>query len=139
MNTFLNKHKRQHERKLRQMSSDKPKDYWKFLKSINTSQADNTPPITDFHDYFMKANLSHSDNNVTDGLPDIELNNLDNTCLNQAITIAEITKFISKSKNNKAVSEFDFISNEYLKSTITQMAPLYCLLFIKIDTGVLPE
>ena len=50
-----------------------------------------------------------------------------------------IVTAIKELKTNKA-SGFDYIVNEYLKCTVSQLLPLYVKLFDTIlDTGIIPE
>ena len=59
--------------------------------------------------------------------------------LNNPITSQEITKCISKLKNNKSPGS-DLIVNEYIKTTKDIMCPVYVKLFNKIlDTSVFPS
>ncbi|KAK3103187.1 hypothetical protein FSP39_017152 [Pinctada imbricata] len=59
--------------------------------------------------------------------------------INDIITEEEICKCIKKLKNDKAKGE-DHIKNEYIKSTMSELSPLYAKLFNAIfDTGFIPE
>jgi hypothetical protein len=138
LNTYIKKHKFNNERKLREMHTKRPKDYWKILNSFKTQNAKQMPSLDDFYHHFNKENDSTDsfdhEFNLTPSL------NTGNEILNSKITAEEITKMISKSKNSKAASPQDFIFNEYLKSTKDIMIPVYCKLFNAVlDTGSLPE
>jgi hypothetical protein len=140
MNVFINKHKLQKERKLRAMSSHKPRDYWKYLNSLTPRNTEKTPTVSEFFDYFKNINSPHSE--IDDNAPFNEepLIIEDNNALNRPISEFEILKVIAKLNNGKAASQFDNISNEYLKSTRAVMAPIYVKLFnFILDSGILPD
>lgn len=62
-----------------------------------------------------------------------------NEVLNSPITEQEIRSNVKKLRNNKSPSD-DNITNEFLKSTINIMVPLYVEYFnIILDTGILPD
>ena len=80
------------------------------------------------------SNIDESENTE----PDINIQ-YEDEILNCPIIPAEIEKMIKKTKNMKAPGN-DFLINEYFKSSITLMLPIYCLLFNKIlDTGIMPD
>lgn len=56
VNTWVNKHKFNNERKLRSMSSQRPKDYWRYLNSLGHKKCSVTPSISDFFEHFKKVN-----------------------------------------------------------------------------------
>ena len=123
------------------MSSRSPKDYWRYLNNIATKKSITCPDISDFYKYFNDLNNDHTEcmdpqngeqttNNLT----------FSTDILNNPITQDEIEKNIRSCKNGKAPSQQDFIINEYLKNTKTQMIPLYTSLFNMIlDSGILPD
>ena len=143
INKYVRKHKFSTENKLRKMSSTKPKDYWKLLNSINKTKQDKSPSIENFFDHYEKTNNSINHESVQDQLEADDtytpyIHTIDS--LNTPITHAEIAKAISKSKNNKSPSQHDYILNEYMKCTQTEMSQIYYKLFnMVLDTGVLPE
>ena len=138
MNTYLSKHRSKNERKLRAMSSNKPKDYWRYLNSINKKDKINTPSVTQFFDYFKGNNIDLDQPDHSDDYPNID--DLNISSLNRPITDAEINKCIMKTKNGKACSNFDQISNEYLKATRISMVPIFTLMFNSIlNNGILPD
>ena len=138
VNTFQHKYHGKHKKTLRNMASKRPKDYWRYIKSINRYKTDKTPSITEFYNHYKHLNSLHDIDNGDS--PSITLPDIDTSSLNNPILESEIRKCILKVQNGKAVSELDHISNEYLKSTQNIMLPLYARLFnIILDTGVLPE
>jgi hypothetical protein len=139
MNTYINKHKFENERKLRQIHTKNPKDYWKILNSIKPQDSSKQPSIDDFYNYFNGANNSDENRQqINEDFFDNRQPNLE--LLNGQITESEILKAISKCKNCKAASPQDFIYNEYIKSTKQLMIPLYIRLFnLILDSGQLPD
>ena len=137
MNHFIQKNKFENETKLRQMSRSKPKDYWKFLNSLKQKTNQKHPPLEELYQHFKTMNTSTIDESDTTE-PDINIQ-YEDEILNCPITVTEIEKMIKKTKNMKAPGN-DFLINEYFKSSITLMLPIYCLLFNKIlDTGIMPD
>ena len=124
------------------MNSNNPKDYWKYLKTaINQNQKNTGPTISEFYEHFKNtntSNLSQEEDQVHDLESDPIIHNTES--LNAPITIAEIDKFITKTKNGKASSQYDNILNEYLKCSKHLLSNTLCKFFnIILDTGVLPE
>ena len=108
MNTHINNYNHRNEHKLRAMSKNKPKDYWKFLNSLKEKSKEKSPPISDLYDYFKTVNSSTEDEIFDENL----INNSDqNDILNSEITIDEIDKMISKANNSKTPAN-DHILNE---------------------------
>ncbi|MES9903304.1 MAG: reverse transcriptase family protein, partial [Sedimenticola sp.] len=143
MNTFIMKHKTINEQKLRDMHSNKPKDFWKIIKNLhNNGQqkcGENMPDILDFYTHFKNINADSAPDNSFDS-HNINLDNSENDILNNKITTQEISKMIDKCSNSKAASPQDYICYEYIKSTKRQMLPIYCEYFNKIfDYGILPD
>ena len=143
MNTYIKKHKYCAEQKLRKLNSGKPKDYWKFLNSVNVKRTPrNTPTLNEFHDYYKAVNQTAHDDNVL-GKEDeclLDYSSLSTDSLNSTITVTEIVKSINKTKNSKSPSPHDYVINEYLKNTKHLMVPIFYKLFnIVLDTGLIPE
>ena len=141
MNKHINKYKRNQQIKLRKMHKKSPKEYWKYLNSLNKRKQSKSPSIESFLDFFKELNSnSHNpdDNKVDEILTRIDLQD-DNNILNTSITADEISKCILKLKNSKAPGS-DHVLNEYIKSTKEQFLPIYVRLFnIVLTTGIIPE
>ena len=114
MNTYINRHNKNNEEKLRNMHCKRPKDYWKILNSIKNKTAKEMPDINSFYDHFQECNLPDDD---SEDMPDESANILrdNNEYLNSPITTAEIEKCISLLKNSKSPGK-DNILNEYIKT-----------------------
>ena len=135
MHIYINKHKTDKTNKLRNMQSKHPKDYWKYLNSLQRKQNNNEPSIDDFYEQFRAINQS---NEVHEDIPDINIENAEHI-LNSKITSTEITKCIKNLKNGKAPAQ-DKILNEYIKSTKNLILPIYESLFnVVLDTGIIPS
>ena len=52
MNKYISQYKHTQQTKLRNMHKKSPKDYWKYLNSLNKSKKTKTPPIESLHDFF---------------------------------------------------------------------------------------
>ena len=89
-----------------------------------------------FFDYFQTNNMDINEPS-TDSL-NINMHDDDNL-LNAPITSQEVLKCVKILKNNKACGN-DRILNEYIKSTLDQMMPIYVQLFnLILDSGEYPS
>lgn len=135
MNKYICLYKADKAKKLRYMQYKSPKEYWKYLNSINKNKKYQTvPKIEDFFEYYKHLNQTENEGDHVDNM------HLDDTdeVLNRHITVAEIRKCIDALKQGKSPGG-DCILNEYIKSTKEIFLPLYESLFNKIfDTGILP-
>ena len=137
MNTFINRHNKNNEEKLRNMHRKQPKDYWKLLNSIKNKNAKETPSINTFYDHFQECNLPDDDSEDTFVSNNIDMST-NNAFLNSPITASEIEKCISLLKSSKSPG-IDNILNEYIKSTKHILTPIYVQLFnIVLNTGIIP-
>ena len=120
------------------MQSNNPKEYWRYLNSLNKSQTGKGPPIHDFYDYFKKINSSQNTDNYDPSQMGFNEND-NNQILNTPITDNEINLAIRNLKSGKSAG-LDGIVNEYIKATKQFTLPLYTKLFNTIfDTGILPD
>ena len=144
MNKYINEHNRKLQAKLRKMQKSSPKDYWKYLNSVNKNKNEpNAPSVESFFDFFKNLNATESDDDTEDALKEELISNIDldddNQFLNSPITEEEISKCIKRLKNSKAPGS-DLILNEYIKYTNPKMLNLYVKLFnLILETGVIPE
>ena len=138
INFYVKNYKFNKAKKLRLMSSKRPKYYWKFLNGLKPkSRDDNSPTLHDFYDYYKNINSSAPEQNQITDLPHIDQTNLD---LNSPILESEIEKLIKNLKNGKACSPVDSIINEYLKHSKNILLPLFTKHFnCVLDTGFIPE
>ncbi|MEW8546901.1 MAG: reverse transcriptase family protein, partial [Candidatus Thiodiazotropha sp.] len=137
--------------KIRKLRTEKPKDYWKLINSIN-KKAENIPiEINDMFDYFKTINKDddYEDASVDTATPEIFFNladfengedfNTSQSSLNNPINESEINIAIKALKLNKACGT-DGIVNEYIISTKNIMMPIYIKLFnIIIESGIVPS
>ena len=95
MNTFIAKHKDSKAKQLRDMHSNRPKDFWKYLNSLKPKENSIMPSVEEFYSNFKNIN---ADPNHTDF--DFESSNFnihDNeNILNSSITECEIKTAIKK-------------------------------------------
>ena len=137
MNQEINNHTFAQEDKLRNMQSLNPKDYWKYINSLNKKQTNISPSAEDFFNYYNNMNDS-DDDDESNQFEDINFTEPVEE-LNIPISAEEIQKSIRNLKNGKAYGG-DEILNEYIKSTAQLFMPLYVSLFNKVFSGgVLPE
>ena len=123
------------------MSKHSPKEYWKYLNSINKSKNKEKPSINTLFHFFKDLNhdTDTGDFDLNEHISaEINLQD-DDPCLNAPITQKEISKCIKKLKNSKTPG-IDEILNEHIKYTLQQMLPIYTNLFnIILQTGIIPE
>lgn len=130
-------YKRYQKRKIRNMRSNSPKQYWNYVNRLSSKTSTSNVDIDMFYDYFKDLNSNENpDSDVPE--PDFPNVDLDNE-LDVEITRDEIIKCIQKLKNGKR-SGLDNIANEYIKNTSDMFMPVYVKLFNRIlDTGILPD
>ena len=135
MNKYILLYKIDKAKKLRNMQYKSPKEYWKYLNSLNNNKNPRPQPtIAEFYEHYKNINDNKYDNDMDINM---HLNDSDEI-LNSYITSDEIRKCINNLKNGKSAGG-DFILNEYLKSTKEIFLPVYETLFNKIfDSGILP-
>ena len=139
MNKHINRNRKQQQINLRNMQSRSPKEYWKYLNSINKRKQPKTPPLDSFFDFFKGINSVQNDEDHSgDFLSKIDSDD-NNNILNVPITAEEITKCILKLKTSKAPGP-DQILKEYIKCTSEPLRPIYVQLFnFVLNTGIVPE
>ena len=119
------------------MQQKSPKDYWKYINSVNKKNHDPEVDINVFHIFFKDINeAEHPEVHTPESdFPEF----LEETELDNDITTEEIDRAIRGLKNNKATG-LDKIANEYIKSTCSIFMPIYHKLFnIVLNTGILPD
>ncbi|MEW8546030.1 MAG: reverse transcriptase family protein, partial [Candidatus Thiodiazotropha sp.] len=135
MNKYINLHKKQKAKRLRDMHTKNPKEYWKYLNSLNVKSEKAHPPLNVFYEHFKNINQGdhpHENYSYTDYM-------VDNDQLNNKITVQEISKCIKNLKNGKCSGE-DRILNEFIKSTEEIFLPTYEKLFnLVFDSGIIPN
>ena len=122
MNKYIRRHKIDKAKQLRNMQYKNPKEYWKFLNSINKNKkSEKQPTINQFFEHFKNINeTQHNQDALTINTHWTDVNDT----LNMPITCDEIKKCINKLKNSKSPG-CDNILNEYLKSTKEIFLPVY--------------
>ena len=117
------------------MNSKNPKDYWKYLNSLNEKSQKSKPSLNTFYEYFKNVNQRdhpHKNYSFTD-------HENENDQLNKKITAQEISKCIKNLKTGKSSGE-DKTLNEYIKSTEGIFLPTYEKLFNSVfDSGNIPN
>ena len=136
MNKYITLYRVNKSKQLRDMESKNPKEYWRYLNSINCNKSQKEQPsLNDFYEHFKNINTT---NDLDEQLTNEYLND-ENQILNSYITREEISTCIKNLKAGKSPGE-DKILNEYIKSTKDIFLPLYEKLFNKVfDSGYLPD
>ena len=89
LNLHINKHKRAAQKKLRNLKSKSPKDFWKATNSINKKQEDTTISLDTLYEYFTTLDTTNEteENQFSEEFP---LDNSDDKeLLNSSITEGE--------------------------------------------------
>ena len=126
---------------LKDLKSNDPKQYWNILDMKNGKRKRNMVDVSlsSLFDHFKQLSEGQTtgdDDNVSISVEEI---NLDVGSLNSAVTDREIEKIVKKLKSGKAAG-IDKITNEYIKTSITKLMPIYVHLFNKVlNSGVIPE
>ena len=136
--------------KIRKMRTEKPKEYWKLIHSIDKNNDEIPISIDVLFNYFKTLNsddtdmfveeIQNNENIVLDRsvLENANLN-IHPSALNDPITESEIILSINLLKQNKS-SGSDCIINEYIISTSHIMVPIYVKLFNDIlESGNIPS
>ena len=111
---------------------------WNILNKLKRSKREDKLYIDELYEYFTNLNVSNEVGDSNFEIPYTN-DNLANDTLNDEMTEEEITSAIQSLKNGKAPG-YDYVINEYIKSTISLCMPLYLKLFNEIiDTGIIPE
>ena len=136
MNKHINNHNEQTKMKLCNLHTQKPKEFWKIINSAETKSECSDLNLNEFLDYFQTNNMDineQSTNSLNINIHD------DDYLLNAPIISQEVLKCVKILKNNKACGN-DRILNEYIKSTLDQMMPIYVQLFnLILDSGEYPS
>lgn len=135
--------------KIRKLRTEKPKEYWKLINSID--KKNNNIPISmeNMYNYFKTLNSYTLDAEEITSVPEILINpiNFDNyqtidssqASLNNPISEIEILCAIKSLKLNKSGGA-DEIVNEHIISTKHLLMPVYVKLFnIILETGIVPS
>ena len=136
-------YRKQMGKKLKDMKSKNPKEYWNILNK-NTKQVKRSNiDIKLLFDFFSELNKPPEVSEEAQNLLQNELENIEvtelNHKLNEKISQDEIKKCVNRLKNNKAMGD-DQVKNEYIKSTIHLLLPLYEKLFnIIFSSGIVPN
>ena len=145
-NELTNNFQNRFENGLRNTSKTYPKKFWSILNRIDRSGEKEKISIDNWYEFFKDLNNYNDINDESefditydkDFINSSIAGNADDI-LNSAITEDEIRIVIKDLKNNKA-SGIGEIINEYLKSTVSQMMPLYVKLFnVVLDSGIIPN
>jgi hypothetical protein len=130
MEANIKMHRKEMSRRIKNLRSNNSKEYWNILRQGTNKKQPNIS-IDSLFEFFRNINKAPETNNE-DGinLPDIDnnvINNLNNE-INGEITSEEIVSCVKNLKNDKA-SGNDFIVNEYIKSAIDIILPVYIKMF----------
>ncbi|MEW8548549.1 MAG: reverse transcriptase family protein, partial [Candidatus Thiodiazotropha sp.] len=139
MNFHISRHKNITKKRLRKMKNKNPKDYWKILNSLDKKPENADIKLNDLYSFFK--DLNNDPNNEDENIENIHsiFDEAGDDCLNSYISESEIFKCIKSLKNNKACSN-DNILNEYIKSSVEIMMPIYVSFFnMVLNTGILPD
>lgn len=138
MNYHLNKFNNSIQEKLRKLKSNSPKEYWKVINSLERKNEDDKISIDILYNFFKDINENEHNNEQQANDINIDITD-DDEILNSWITESEVLRCIKSLKNNKC-SGNDNIINEYLKSSVTKMLPIYISFFnLVFETGIIPQ
>ena len=138
MDFYINIQKQSNEKRLRDIHSSRPKEYWRYLNSLKTKNNVKMPPLDAFRIYFKDVNRSKYDDTFDFETSNFHISESDDI-LNSPITDFEISKAIRDLKLGKAAGH-DEILNEYFKNAKDILLPLLVKLFnIIFETGMLPS
>ena len=123
-------------KKLRNLRSSNPKEYWNMLNP-RKSNANKDIGIKPLYDHFKLLNNVTDQSNVSFDINRISIEGDD--ALNKDFTYAEIDKLINKLKNNKSCG-IDNIVNEFIKYSPSEYKQLMVKLFnLILKSGIMPS
>ena len=125
-------------KKLKNLKTRNPKDYWNLLKGNSLHKPECEISIDEFKSYF--ENIYSLDDNSGDSHPDVfGIESDENDILNCEILETEVKRAIHNLKNSKACGS-DGIINEYFKSSNHIFCPVLTKLFNTIlKSGQVPS
>ena len=138
----INIHRKEMSRKIENLRSNNSKEYWNILRQGTNKKQPNIS-IDSLFEFFRNINKAPETNNEDEiNLPDIDnnlINNL-NKEINGEITSEEIVSCVKNFKNDKASGD-DFIINEYIKSYIDVILPVYHIKMFNciFSSGIVPD
>ena len=115
--------------KLNNLKGKNPKLYWKLLQGNKKDSI--KVPLEAFKKHFEELSVEAADTNSNNPFPEFDVRDLNTSSLNQPFSEQEIRKFVKNLKNNKAAGINEII-NEYIKSSIDLMLPIYIKLFNRV-------
>lgn len=143
MDNAIKEHRHNMRKKLKQIRTKNPKEYWKVINTCNRkNKVGLKVDIIKFFEFYKELNTNRNVN-IPDYVHSKEeldiLSTLEaNMVINAPITTEEIIKCIKQLKRNKSAGE-DCIYNEYIKASCDIMLPLYTKLFnVILDSGIFP-
>ena len=137
-----NKYNKVFQKKLRELKSKSPKDYWNIInRSSDAKGITGKIAMSTFLDHFKKLNQNSNAETTEDIQTEFDpllINQSENSIINMAFTFEEISKTIRNLKNNKACG-IDNIINEYLKNSPVEMLELVVQMFNTVlETSIVP-
>lgn len=126
-------------RRLRELASADPKEYWKIINNAGNSNVDSKdePSATEFFEHFKKLSEEQLAPPLLIPLPDVDLECT--SMMNDVFTKVEIAGIMKNLKNNKAHGT-DSIPNEFLKNCPDSILELLTKFFnLVLDSGIVPE
>ena len=135
-----NKFHKDFNKKLRNLKSCNPKEYWSILnKSVEGKQAIAKISIESFAEHFRKLGETDNDDNNESAFKPQNIEHSINDELNKDFSVNEIQMLITKLKSGKACG-IDLIRNEFLKNCPSEMIEIITLLFnIVLQSGIIPS
>ena len=137
-------HKKNQRNKIRTMSKNNPRAFWKYVNSIEKSSVTKSNiELDSLYEFFKQLNVGDADESILNFNNDQDINvnegYINEDMLNQPITEDELDKILRNLKNNKSPG-LDEILNEYLKSSNTELCNIIVKLFnVILDTGIIPD
>ena len=124
-------------RRLRELNSKNPKDYWAIINGKKNKPNSNEPNCQAFYELFK--NMNKADEEANDAVDSRIGSDNVNAMLDDLITENEVLNCIKKLKNNKACG-LDNIANEFLRNATVNMLGVFVKLFnLVLITGKVPK
>ena len=137
MKKHYRKFKKFNVNRLRSLKTSNPKQYWQIIngKKSECTQAS----LNNLFQYFKKVNAGPEQAADDNGDSEDHDENEENFFINCPFTYEELLKAVTSLKNNKACG-VDSVLNEHMKSSFSDMWPIYLRLFnIILESGIVPD
>jgi hypothetical protein len=135
----IQRYERLFNRKLRNLRTNNPKDFWKLLCSGDKKDVTSKISLDAPSDYFKDLNIDKNEYNANEQTLAEDRSMFQNEFINKEFTVSEVRNVLNNLKCNKAAGA-DLLVNEFVRVTRDKLCPMFTKLFnFVLSSGVIPE